>query len=200
MAEEVEDIVEISGKKKGKSNILMYVGAFFLSLIIVHIGMYFYLKSKYDVKWADEARIQDSLKTAAAETDTTLAAADTSDTTGIEHITIALEEASREVSRAEIGVELDTTGEYVDTSLIIAERARLDSLKAADLKKRVTQLTRILEKMKPDESAKILAKLDDEMVVQVLTRMRDRSAAKVMSQMPVSRAARLSKILTEGVN
>lgn len=201
-----DELIELTGDPAGeskKSNLLKYIGAFVLSYLVVNAAMYFYLKRGYEERMAEAAMAIDSAKV--AQVDTVLAEIDTTvidiaaiDTTAIDSAAIAMID-SLDLAQQLTRTAPETLEAVIDTSLVAMEGVptQEDSLEQEALRKRVSQLTRILEKMRPDESAKILSKMDDKMVVQVLMRMRDRNAAKVMGQLPVSRAVRLSKLITD---
>jgi hypothetical protein len=94
----------------------------------------------------------------------------------------------------------DTVSEAIpiDTAIIATPAEVIaDTSTPEDLGRRVTRLVRIMDKMKPADSANVLSRLDDEFVVQILMRIKERNAAKILSSMPPARAARLSKLMTE---
>lgn len=83
----------------------------------------------------------------------------------------------------------------IDTAIIAMfgkKPADADTAAQAEYTKKVAKLVKIIDKMKPVDTASVFSKLDDELVLQLLLRMKDRNAAKVLSQMPPSRAARLT--------
>jgi len=193
-----------------KSKLLMYIGAFFLSYIIICAIMFFLFKGKYDTLRKQQASA-DSLAlaqmdtsridTAALAADTTAHPADTSAVTDtlalasadtIQPPVAAPAETTAAIPETTLAALPDTLEDTAITALLGAKPAPADTAAVAAYQKRIAKLVKIVDKMKPIDTASIFSKLDDELVLQLLIRMNDRNAAKVLSQLPPSRAARLT--------
>jgi flagellar motility protein MotE (MotC chaperone) len=212
---EVEGVEYTPSKKK--PNILLFIGAFVLSYLIVSTFVFFILKNKYQKLSETQTAAVETTKVDTGKlkpetgggplTDTTaLAKVDTSAPAPAETTAIAQAETST-IAKAESLLaayeqvtKMDTGIKPVDTTLV-ASRAKAtvppDSATLAEQRRRVDRLVRIVDKMSPNQVADIFSKLDDDFVVQMLLRMNERNAAKVLTVMPASRAARLSQKIGE---
>jgi hypothetical protein len=192
-------------ERKKISPILLYAGAFIASYLVICVIMFFILKSQQK-EISAEIAAQDTTQLAvdttkvdsalAVKADTTKKTADTSTVATID-TTVGIP-AETPPSLAEVPALRDTiTAESlrVDTAMvaevgIVAETP--DSASIAEQRRKVARLIRIVDSMKPADTADVLSKLDDDFAIQVLLRMKERNAAKVLSMMPPSRAARLT--------
>ena len=199
---EGEEILEMEPADGKKSNLLAYIGAFFMSYLIVCVIMFFLMKGKFAERTAMMQAQADSLAQVMA---------DSADTTGI--LFAELDSLTQEEidSLAALGLipvvsqvvpvpisAVAVPDTLIDTTLIAdlgAVPEEIDSTQILIQQRRVARLVRIVDKMKAAEAASIFAKLDDEFVLQLLMRMKERNAAKVLSEMPASRAARLTAMI-----
>jgi len=201
---EGEEILEMEPEGGKKSNLLAYIGAFFMSYLLICAIMFFLMMGKYAERTAMMQAQADSLAQVMA---------DSADTTGIlfaELDSLTQEEVD---SLAALGL-IPVAGQIVplvvaveavpdtviDTTLIAdlgAVPEEVDSTQILIQQRRVARLVRIVDKMKAAEAASIFANLDDEFVLQLLMRMKERNAAKVLSEMPASRAARLTSMIND---
>lgn len=201
---EGEEILEMESAGGKKSNLLVYIGAFFMSYLIVCAIMFFLLKGKFAERTAMIQAQEDSLAQAAA---------DSADTTSL--LFAELDSLTQEQidSLAALGL-IPVVSQVVPVSIsavvvpdtltdttLIAELGavpeEIDSTRIFIQQQRVARLVRIVDKMKAAEAASIFAKLDDEFVLQLLMRMKERNAAKVLSEMPASRAAKLTAMINK---
>lgn len=187
-----------------KSNLLAYIGAFFMSYLIISVIMYFVMSGKYDDYLAAMQAQSDSLAQVMA---------DSADTTGILFAELdSLTQGEIDSLAAlgliplvgqiiPMGVMVETVPDTVIDTTLIADLgdvpAEVDSTQILIQQRRVARLVRIVDKMKAAEAASIFANLDDEFVLQLLMRMKERNAAKVLSVMPASRAARLTAMIND---
>lgn len=187
MAEPEQEGIDYTTNKK--PGMLSYIGVFVLIYLLACTVFYFILKNKYEKYYAEMQ--------AAADT-TQLVEEDTPGLALLDTGMVATPESLAYVSPETTMVEAP-----IDTALLLTAGeigAEEDTSYLAEQRQRVATMIRIIDKMKPKDTASIFAKLDDDFVVMLLLRMKDRNAAKVLSIMPASRAARLTAKISEYLN
>ena len=69
--------------------------------------------------------------------------------------------------------------------------------KALNRAARISQLAKILKKMKPEEASRIIAQTPEDIAVEALSAVGARAAGKILGKLPADKASALMKSLVE---
>lgn len=215
--EREESLEQIENKSKGKgASFLFLFGGFLLSFVVICVGMYFILKMiqpEIPLELAAGTITSDSTLTVEMSSnsepatpipdiDLTEYGLSVDSLLPADQVKIAIAELLSQIDAAtnqvaEVQGNLTEKDEEVDSlngelKVLLAMNEDLD-------RKRVTRLAKILESMKPQEAAPLMGQLTDDLNVAILMKMKERPAGKILSEMPVSRAAAISRLISQKV-
>jgi flagellar motility protein MotE (MotC chaperone) len=212
---------EVEEKKSGKAKtILVLVGGFFLSYAVICAGMFYLLNTlqpqaqiteqaaKDSAGTVSGAQVSDNSAAASApkmvipEIDLTEYGLPASDMIPADSVKVAIAKLveDRNIARnalAEVQRNLASKQQKADSlqQELAGLLENLDDLDAS----RISRLAKIFESMKADAAAPVIAQLSDDVTVSILMKMKERPAAKILSEMPVSRAAAISRLISQKV-
>jgi len=203
--------------KKGRIPIIFLAGGFLLSFLVICIGMYFVLKTlqpEIPPEIAEEAVTQDSTmfvdsvqsdsvnQPVVPDIDLTQYGLPEDSMITADQVKIAIAELLGDVDDAnnqvtEVNKDLNEKKIAVDS--LQNELQELLALEGNFDRKRINRLAKIFESMKPKEAAPVMGQLTDDINVVILMTMKERPAGKILSEMPVTRAAAISKRISQKV-
>ena len=204
-------------KSKGKGmSILFLAGGFLLSFAVICVGMYFILKmmqpeiplelvertTTSDGAMSVDSPLDSVPATSVPEIDLSEFGLPEDSLLPADQVKIAIAELLSKIDNANnqvagVQVDLNEKNEVVDS--LNGELEELLALEDGLDRKRVTRLAKILESMKPQEAAPLMGQLTDDLNVAILMKMKERPAGKILSEMPVSRAAAISRLISQKV-
>jgi flagellar motility protein MotE (MotC chaperone) len=208
-----------------KKPLIIAIGLGIASFVVINVGMYFFLSAtqpKAGVR-ADGAGLAQMKADSAAHpgeakadsaaphgeggTTHTMAAVDTT----VKHESPVAEPIA-EAAPAETKPEEPAANITTETP---AEDAHVEPEKAADAaateanaeavmqaakdgdEKEMAKLAKLLEAMKPAESADIASHLTTEQIVTLMMKMKDRAAGKMLAALPIEQAARVAERMSQ---
>ncbi|KPL06202.1 hypothetical protein AMJ86_09465, partial [bacterium SM23_57] len=208
-------------KKKGKGKtLIILVGGFFLSFAVICVGMYFVMKTMrppVPPQTAEEIQgaVVDSMSQIAGdiiEDNVVVEEVPAIDLTkyGLpEDSLLAVDQVKRVIAQLEeerddayaqlSGIRLDLSSQEETSDSLQQELAELLQLQDKFDATSINRLARIFESMKAKEAAPVMVQLSDNVNVTILMKMKERPAAKILSEMPVSRAAAISRMISQKV-
>ena len=221
--EKVEGVepTPIEKKKKGKGKtLIVLIGGFFLSFAVICVGMYFVMKTmRPPVSPQTAGEIQgaemDSMSQIAGDiiedtliveevpavdltkyglTEDSLLEADQ-----VKRVIAQLEEERDKAYAQLAGAQQDLSSQEEASDSLQRELAELLQLQDKFDATSINRLARIFESMKAREAAPVMVQLSDNVNVTILMKMKERPAAKILSEMPVSRAAAISRMISQKV-
>ena len=213
--------------KSKKKTIIMMAGGFFLSFLVINVGMFFLLKMTQPIppQVAQESLVSDSTAVSMVAADTTGSIpegieSDTSAMTEKPNMDLAAyglpqdslipaskvkemmarllrEQDSTHAQANEVAAPLSNTENTADST-----QAELGVLMAKGSNfdmNRIARLAKIFEAMKPKQAAPVLSQLDNDVIIMILLKMKERPAAKILGEMSVERAASISRQISQKV-
>ena len=221
--EKVEGVepTPIEKKKKGKGKtLIVLIDGFFLSFAVICVGMYFVMKTmRPPVPPQTAGEIHgaemDSMSQIAGDiaedtliveevpavdltkyglTEDSLLAADQ-----VKRVIAQLEEERDKAYAQLAGAQQDLSSQEEASDSLQRELAELLQLQDKFDATSINRLARIFESMKAREAAPVMVQLSDNVNVTILMKMKERPAAKILSEMPVSRAAAISRMISQKV-
>ncbi|MFZ5434420.1 MAG: hypothetical protein ACOZB3_11695 [Calditrichota bacterium] len=203
-----------------KKKLIMAVGLFLGSFIVINVGMFFFLKMttpkigpRADVPVAAHS---DSLHHA----DSTMAMMDSThvDSTVVEHPDSTLAESTpadtvdemqpvvlaenAEPKAVETVIEAPKPEPLADTTSALSEAPRkqaeatVQAVAEGDVRE-MAKLAKLLEAMKPADAAAIATRLNTDQIIALVMRMKDRTAGKMLAELPVEQAARVAARMSQ---
>jgi flagellar motility protein MotE (MotC chaperone) len=211
----------VEEKKPGKAKtLLVLVGGFFLSYAVICFGMYFLLKTLQppvqlieQVAGDSSSAISNTLafdnsadasapKAIIPDIDLTAYGMPAGDMIPADSVKVAIAKLveDRDIARnalAEVQRNLASKEQKADSMQqeLAGLLKNMDDLDA----RRISRLAKIFESMKADAAAPVIAQLSDDVTVSILMQMKERPAAKILSEMPVTRAAAISRLISQKV-
>jgi flagellar motility protein MotE (MotC chaperone) len=212
MAEEQQNGQEKRQSKGKGMKILMLAGGFLVSFAVICVGMYFVLEKVTPIPPPES--IQEAADMSADTLSDTVAIPEVPDIDLTEYglpadSLIAADEVKRAIAglleeqdqtRSElVQIQDNLNSRTITVDSLRRELAELMEQEGKIDARQINRLARIFESMKPAEVAPVMSQLTDDVNVMILMKMKERPAGKILSEMPVSRAAAISRMISEKI-